>query len=231
MCKFKVLVRSLSVAAICMVFAFNGAAAEELRAVGKSSVKISGDENSAYKRALKNAKKDAVKELAVKVIGPSAKEDSTVAEALDTLADQLGDYFDDEDADTSDGTVEVKVTARIDAAEFRSLLREQGIKGSNTAAAAVKIAVMIDEYVTVPTDFLVLNRLKHSLILQKNRRFPTKALRLRLRSPPEMQRRATIRAWTRVLRKRQVFGRTNQSAHHPRLARAARTARLRPPTA
>jgi len=153
MCKFKVLVRSLSVAAICMVFAFNGAAAEELRAVGKSSVKISGDENSAYKRALKNAKKDAVKELAVKVIGPSAKEDSTVADALDTLADQLGDYFDDEDADTSDGKVEVKVTARIDAAEFRSLLREQGIKGSNTAAAAVKIAVMIDEYVTVPTDF------------------------------------------------------------------------------
>lgn len=127
--------------------------AEELRAVGKASVKITGDENAAYKRALKNAKKDAVKELAVKVIGPDAKSDETVSEALDTLADQLDEYFDDEETDTVDDKVEVKITARIEAGDFRALLREQGIKGSNTAAAAVKIAVMIDDYMTVETDF------------------------------------------------------------------------------
>jgi len=169
----------LSVSAAVLLFCTlsTQAFAEELRAVGKASVKITGDENAAYKRALKNAKKDAVKELAVKVIGPSAKDDSTVSDALDTLADQLDEYFDDEETDTVDDKVEVKITARIEAAEFRSLMREQGIKGSNVAAAAVKIAVMIDEYVTVPTDFSQPESIKTFFKSSKKSAFSDQSLR------------------------------------------------------
>jgi len=145
----------ISIMMVCLlaVTVSTPSGAEELKAVGKASVKVTSDESTAYKRALKNAKKDAVRELAIKVIGPEAGKDETITDALDSLADQLDEYFDDEETDTVDDKVEVKITARIEASEFRSLMREQGIKGSNTSAAAVKIAVMIDEYVTVPTDF------------------------------------------------------------------------------
>lgn len=148
------LMSAITVVAVCaMMFVGSAAWAEELRATGKSSVRITGEEIDAYKRARRNAMRDAVLELVVKVVGPSAREDEVVRSNLDTLADQLGDYFDDEEVDTIDEKVEVRLVARIDATELRSLIREQGIAGSQVAAAATKIMVMIDDYLTVPTDF------------------------------------------------------------------------------
>ena len=130
------------------------AQADDLQATGSATVTVSGnDENGAYKKALRKAKNDAVIELTVKVVGPDARGDQTVRKAVDTIAEQLEEYFDDEESDTEDDKITVRITARIDAQKFRELIREQGIEGAQTAAANVKIAVMIDEYVTVPQDF------------------------------------------------------------------------------
>ena len=168
---------SIMMACLLAVTVSTPSVAEELKAVGKASVKVTSDESTAYKRALKNAKKDAVRELAIKVIGPEAGKDETITDALDSLADQLDEYFDDEETDTVDDKVEVKITARIEASEFRSLMREQGVKGSNTSAAAVKIAVMIDEYVTVPTDFSQPESIKTFFKSSKKSSFSDQSLR------------------------------------------------------
>jgi hypothetical protein len=128
--------------------------AEDLQATGVSTATISGNnESAAYKKALGSAKKDAVIELAVKVVGKDARTDPTVKQAAETIAQQMEEYFEDEESDSEEDKITVRITAVIDAQRFRELIREQGIEGAQTAAANVKIAIMVDEYVTVPRDF------------------------------------------------------------------------------
>jgi uncharacterized membrane protein YgcG len=145
----KLIPRALILFCLSMPFA---ASAEMLEVIGVGKAPITANNSATSAAAIKNAKRAAVEELLMKLIGPSAPNDPKVKAAMEKILVQVGNdkIVKKTAAKDEENNYEVTLTLRIDTLEFLKLMQTQGI--APTGDRLSKILVVMDEYHTTPTD-------------------------------------------------------------------------------
>ncbi|MEI6213355.1 MAG: hypothetical protein WCP10_04550 [Desulfuromonadales bacterium] len=128
------------------------ATAEMLEVSGIGKAKITSNAAATKTEAIRNAKRNAVEEAIMKLVGPSAPNDPKVRAAIDKIVVQISDskIVSSNGTKDNDNNYELRVTLRIDELEFTRLMQTQGI--APTGDRLYKILVVMDEYHTTPTD-------------------------------------------------------------------------------
>ena len=128
------------------------ALAEMLEVIGVGTCPITANNSATVAVATKNAKRAAVEELLMKLIGPSAPNDPKVNAAMEKILVQIGDDKIVKRKASRDAVnnYELTLTVRVDTSEFIRLMQTQGI--APTGDRLYKILVVMDEYHTTPTD-------------------------------------------------------------------------------
>jgi hypothetical protein len=128
------------------------ASAEMLEVIGVGKAPITSNNSATVAAATKNAKRAAVEELIMKLIGPSAPNDPKVKASMEKILVQIGDNKIVKRNATKDdeNNYELTLTIRVDTLEFLKLMQTQGI--APTGDRLSKILVVMDEYHTTPTD-------------------------------------------------------------------------------